>query len=105
MKTLHLIPLALLLAGCRTGTHSTNTLNADQARTRARQVANEEARKLYGSQPFWNGAPARFVQGQWVWSDRRGCGSGDMEAFVTLAKDGSPRSVDVNFLHSQQGGP
>jgi hypothetical protein len=94
------VPLALVLVGCST---RTNSLNADQAKTRARGVANEQACKLYGAQPFWNGAPARFVQGQWVWSDRRGCGSGDLEATVTLAADGSPRSVDVILLNSQHG--
>ena len=100
MKAYHFVLLALVLVGCSTRTHS---LNADQARTRARGVANEQARKLYGAQPFWNGAPARFVQGQWVWSDRRGCGVGDLEATVTLAADGSPRSVDVILLNSQRG--
>jgi hypothetical protein len=99
MKAHHLVPLALVLVGCSTRTHS---LNADQARARARQVANEQARKLFGAQPFWNGAPARFVQGRWIWSDRRGCGLGDMEATVTLAADGSPRSVDFILLNSQR---
>ncbi len=103
MKARHFLLLVLVLVGCSsTGTYRPTTLNADQARTRARQLANEQAQALYGSQPFWDGAPARLVHGRWVWSDRRGCGSGDMEATVTLAVDGSPRSVDVIFLDSQR---
>jgi len=102
MKTHHLITLVLLLAGCSsTGTHRASSLTADQARTLARQLANDQARALYGSQPFLNGAPARFVQGRWIWSDRRGFGLGDMQATVTLAADGSPHSVDVMLFDSR----
>jgi hypothetical protein len=101
MKAQHFIPLALLVVGCSTTAPRTAALTADQARTLARQFANEEARALYGFQPFWNGAPASFVQGRWVWRDRRGCAFGDMEATVSLAPDGSARSVDVILLDSR----
>ena len=98
MKT-QIILLSLLLVGCKTSAPHTAMLTADQARLVARQLANENARALYGCQPFSNGAPARFDQGRWIWSDRRACGAGDMEAAVILADDGSARSVDVTLLH------
>ena len=101
MKAQHLISLALLMVGCSITKTSRTTLTADQARIIARQSANQEARELYGFQPFWNGAPASFVQGRWVWRDRRACAFGDMEATVSLAPDGSPRSVNVIFLDSR----
>jgi len=104
MKARHFLPLALVLAGCSsTGTHRAPTLTADQARTLARQLANEQARSLYGSEPFWNGAPARFVQGRWVWNDRRAYGLCDIQATVSLAVDGSSRSVDVMLLDNRPG--
>jgi len=99
MRARHFLPLALVLAGCSsTGSHRSTTLTADQARTLARQLANEQARSLYGSEPFWNGAPARFVQGRWVWNDGRGYGLGDIRATVSFAADGTSRSVDVMLL-------
>ena len=102
MKAQHVIPLALLVVGCSTTTTPRDAaLTANQARILARRLANEEARALYGFQPFWNGAPASFVQGRWVWRDRRACAFGDMEATVSLAPDGSARLVDVILLDSR----
>ena len=102
MRARHFIPIALVLAGCSSaGTHRAPTLNADQARTLARQLANERARSAYGLQPFWNGAPARFVHGRWVWNDRRAYGIGDVEATVSFAADGSSREVDVLLLDTR----
>ena len=93
------IALALVLAGCRSaGPHRASTLTADEARALARQLANEQARSAYGWQPFWNGAPAQFVHGRWVWNDRRAYGIGDVEATVSFAADGTSRSVDVLLL-------
>ena len=73
----------------------TAPLTADQARLLARKLANDQAHARYGARPFWNGAPARFERNQWIWSDFRGCGRGDMQATVRLAPDGAPLSVDV----------
>ncbi len=101
MKPSHFLPLALVLVGCSsTGPHLT-ALTADQARTLARQLANEQARALYGAQPFWDGGPARLVQGRWVWSDRRGSGLGDLQATVSLTADGAPHAVEVMLLDSR----
>jgi hypothetical protein len=102
MRARNFLPLALVLAGCNsTGTHRIPTLTADRARTLARQLANEQARSAYGWQPFWNGAPAQFVHGRWVWNDRRAYGIGDVEATVSFAADGSSRSVDVMLLDTR----
>lgn len=104
MNALRFIPLIVILAGCHsTDAHRRTMLTAGQARLIARQLANDQARTLYDLEPFWNGAPARFVQGGWIWSDRQGCGVGDVEATVILAADGSPRSIDVMFLDTQGG--
>jgi len=90
---------ALSLAGCSTPRQpSPVIITAERATTVARQFANEKAATLYGTQPFQDGAAARLVEGQWVWSDSRPCGKGDMEAKVILAADGSPQSVDVVLL-------
>jgi len=64
----------------------------------ARELANKKAHAAYGSRPFSDGAPARFVQDRWIWRDRQGCGLGDMEATVILTGDGSAQSVDVILL-------
>jgi len=102
MRAPHFILLALVLTGCSSaGTHRASTLTADQAKALARQLANERAGSIYGSQPFWNGAPARFVQGRWVWNDRRGYGHCDIQATVSLAVGGSSRSVDVMILDTR----
>lgn len=110
MKAATLILFGLLLAGC----HGTSAppatppphtaafplfqpMTADQARLLARKLANEQAHARYGARPFWNGAPARFEQNQWIWSDFRGCGRGDMQATVRLTPDGAPLSVDVRL--------
>ena len=76
-------------------------LTAEDARMVARELANKKASELYGSRPFWGGASARFVQGRWIWGDRKGSGHGDIEATVILAADGSPQSVNVVLLVSE----
>jgi hypothetical protein len=101
MKTLHVTALALLLVGCSTSTPRTASLTADRAATIARQLANEKAHALYACQPFGDSQPARFVEGHWVWQERRAHGPADLEATVELAADGSPRRVDVTLLDSR----
>src|SRR3989442_4369796 len=102
MKIRHLIPLVLVLVGCSNLTKQRSaTLTAEQARIIARELANKKALALYGARPFSDGASARFVQGRWTWSDRRGFGAGDMEASVVLAVDGSAQSVNVVLLDSR----
>src|SRR5436189_6144916 len=104
MKAQHLVPvLALALTACSStrAPLTSSLLSPERARVVARQLANERAQTLFRAQPFWDGAPARFVHGEWVWSDRRACGGGDMEAMVVLAADGTPRSVDVMLLYSR----
>lgn len=98
MKTLHLITLLLLMAGC---TAPPATLTSEQARTLARELANEKAKALYACEPFRNGPAPRFAQGRWVWRDRRGHGPVDIEATVEFGADGSNRSVEVLLLDSR----
>jgi len=76
-------------------------LTAEEAKSRARSVANQKAEELYGCKPFGNGPPARFVEGRWIWSDRRGQGSADIEARVAFDVDGTIHSVDVILLDNR----
>ena len=101
MKGHLLMSLALLLVGCAGPPQRTQTMTAEQALTLARQLANDEARALYGFQPFRNGAQPRFADGRWIWRDRRGCGSADVEATVTFAANGSAPFVEVLFLDNR----
>ena len=93
--------LDLLLVGCRTSAPGTAPLTADSAAAVARQLANEKARALYDCQPFGDSQSARFIEGFWVWHERRALGTADLEATVELAADGSPRRVDVILLDSR----
>jgi hypothetical protein len=94
MKTSRLIISALLLVGC-SSTHQTASLTADQAKGVAIRLANEKAAVTYHSQPFHDGQPASFVGGHWTW---RQLGTGDIEATVELAADGSTNSVALHQL-------
>jgi hypothetical protein len=89
MKTPRFILFALLLVGC-TSTYQTASLTADQAKTVAIHLANEKAAATYHSQSFHDGQPPSFVAGHWTW---RQLGTGDIEATVELAADGSTNSV------------
>ncbi len=83
----------------RVGAHS--ALSATQAGVLAQTLANEQARTLYACQPFRNPSPARFVDGHWVWSDRRGRGPVDFEADVEFEPDGAKPDVKVLLLDSR----
>jgi hypothetical protein len=97
MKTSRIILFALLLVGC-TSTHQTASLTADQAKPVAIHLANEKAAATYHSQPFHDGQPPSFVAGHWTW---RQLVTGDLEATVELAADGSTNSVTINQLVDQ----
>ena len=97
MKTSRIILSALLLVGC-TSTHQTASLTADQAKAVAIHLANEKAAAIYHSQPFHDGQPPSFVAGHWTW---RQLVTGDLEATVELAADGSTNSVTINQLVDQ----
>jgi hypothetical protein len=94
MKTSRIILVTFLLVGC-TSTHQTASLTADQAKAVAIRLANEKAASTYHSQPFHDGQPPSFVAGHWVW---RQLATGDIEATVELAADGSTNSVTFNQL-------
>jgi hypothetical protein len=94
MKTSRIAVVALLLVGC-SSTHQTASLTADQAKVVAKRLANEKAAAKYHSQPFHDGQPASFVAGHWTWSQ---LSTGDIEATVELAADGSTNSVTLNQL-------
>ena len=94
MRISRVFLVALLLVGC-TSTHQTASLTADQAKADAIRLANGKAAVTYHSQPFHDGQPPSFVAGHWTW---RQLGTGDIEATVELAADGSTNSVTINQL-------
>ena len=98
MKTSRVILFAFLLAGCASQ-RPVASLNAEQAKTMAIQLANDRAFKLYRCQPFQVGEPARLVAGQWVWASHQGFGLGDLQATVKLARDGSTNQVDLQLFY------
>ena len=100
MKARHIIPLALLLAGCSSTPHS-HALSAEQATTLARKLANEQAQAQYHCQPFRDGASAQLVQGRWVWQDLKAQGTLDVEGSVSFAADGASPSVSVILLDNR----
>lgn len=95
MKTRWITGLAMALAGCAIQNPHTRALNAEEAERLARQLANDKSRELYQCEPFQAARPAQMEQGIWVWHDRRGWGSGDMETTVKFAADGSAPEVKV----------
>jgi uncharacterized protein YcfL len=99
MRTPCVIILSLLLAGCASSQPGAG-LTAEQARTLAMQLANDKAATLYHCQPFHDGQPARFAEGRWVWTDRRGVGHEDVQVTVELAADGSTNRVDLELFDS-----
>ena len=88
-------------AGCSTGMRQGKTLTAEQADALALKLANDKALAIYNCQIFQDARTARFVQGHWEWSQRRGFGHCDLEATVQLAPDGSTNAVDVKLLDNQ----
>jgi hypothetical protein len=76
-------------------------LTAEQARTLAMRLANEKMDALYHYQPFQDGQPPRFEAGHWIWTGSQGFGTGDIQARVELAADGSSNSVDIVLLDSK----
>ncbi|HZL78220.1 MAG TPA: hypothetical protein VFC17_05155 [Candidatus Limnocylindrales bacterium] len=94
MKTSLIVVLGFMLIGCESSRQSAS-LTADQAKAVAIRLANEKAAVTYHSQPFHDGQPPSFVAGHWTW---RQLGTGDIEATVELAADGSTNSVTLNQL-------
>jgi beta-lactamase regulating signal transducer with metallopeptidase domain len=71
-----------------------SSLTPEQAASMARQLANDRASRIYGSQPFQDGQPARLQDGRWVWNEHVGYG---YHATVQLAEDGSTNWTDVQL--------
>jgi len=94
MKTSLIAVLGFMLIGCESSRQSAS-LTADQAKAVAICLANEKSAATYHSQPFHDGQPPSFVAGHWTW---RQLGTGDIEATVELAADGSTNSVTLNQL-------
>ena len=94
MKTSMIVVLGFMLIGCESSRQNAS-LTADQAKAVAISLANEKAAATYHSQPFHDGQPPSFVAGHWTW---RQLGTGDIEATVELAADGSTNSVTLNQL-------
>jgi|ERR1017187_6916006 hypothetical protein len=94
MKIASFIFGALLVAGC-TSTQPSTSLTAEQAMLVAVQLANEKAAAIYHRRPFHDGQLPNFVAGHWIW---RQLSTGDIEATVGLASDGSTNSVVLNLL-------
>jgi Na+-translocating ferredoxin:NAD+ oxidoreductase RnfG subunit len=100
MKPLLILFLAFIFAGCESSRQSAS-LTSQQATTTAMRLANDKASALYQHQPFVAGQPAQFVAGHWLWVARQGFGSGDIQATVELAADGSTNSVSVQLYDSK----
>lgn len=97
MKTA-LIPLfALFLMGCATSRQSAS-LNPEQATAMALKLANDKALVIYHCQPFHDGEHVCFIRDRWEWSAQAGMGTGDLEATVVLAADGSTNQVSFQTL-------
>jgi hypothetical protein len=77
------------------------SLTAEQAKALAIRLANDKASTLYHSQPFGAGQPAQFVTDHWLWAAQQGFGSGDIQARVELAADGSTNSVNLQLFDSK----
>jgi hypothetical protein len=101
MRTQHLIPILIMLAGCSTTAPRTSTLTAEQAGVLAQQLANDKAQTLYNCQPFRNAPPAQFVQGHWTWHQQQAQGLGDVDATVEFAANGAEPKVSVVQLESR----
>ncbi len=102
MKTFISILLLITLTACdKPGARQVAPTKEGQATIRARELANKQARALYQCEPFAAGPAALWTNGHWVWQDRRGLGSGDIEAVVSLAPDLSTQSVQVLLLDSR----
>src|ERR1017187_4143885 len=101
MRTSLIVAFALPLLGCSTSQRDGALMSAGRAQILAVQLANEKASTVYHCRPFGSGHAAHFTQGRWVWADQRGHGSGDIEAKVEVAEDGSPKSVDLKLLDSK----
>ena len=105
MRTSFITMVALLLVGCARSPQGA-LLTAEQAKTLAMRLANDEAFTVYHCQPFRDGRAARFVEGHWVWTDCRGVGYEDMEVRVELARDGLSNRVELRLLdNANQLGP
>ncbi|MGH7980421.1 MAG: hypothetical protein ACREE6_13680 [Limisphaerales bacterium] len=70
-------------------------VNGTQATRLAIQLANKRAGFLYNCQPFHDGQPASFRNGQWHWTEF--C-AGDYEATIDLAANGAKNQVMVYWL-------
>ena len=100
MKTSLILVLAFVFVGCESSRQSAS-LTADQAKTLAMRLANDNAATLYHSRPFVAGQPAQIVAGHWLWVARQGFGHGDIQAAVEVAMDGSTNHVDLQIFDSQ----
>ena len=101
MRKLCIFGFTLVLVGCSPSTQERASLNAEQARARAVQLANDKATVLYHCSPFTARRPAQFSGGRWLWSDRQGYKQGDIEATVELAANGATNSVDLKLLDNR----
>ena len=100
MKTSLVVVLAFILVGCKSSQQSAS-LTTEQATITATRLANDKASALYQHQPIVAGQPAQFVAGHWLWVARHGFGSGDIQATVELAADGSTNKVDLQLFDSK----
>jgi hypothetical protein len=104
MKGFWLTALALVLfTGCanRPGEPVPGELTTVQASALAEKLANDKSQQLYQCQPFRNEQGAKRIESGWVWHARRAWGSGDIEAIVNFAPDGTKQEVKVFRLYDQ----
>ena len=102
MKTLFLIPLIVMLLGCRTdGSRANGPMDVENATRLAQRLANQKAQTLYHCQPFKAAPLARLVHGHWEWCAWKAQGQLDLQASVSFARDGSAPSVEILLLDNR----
>jgi hypothetical protein len=98
-----ILVFSLALVGCATSKQQPSpSLTDAQATQMATRLANNQADYLFHCQPFHDGRPANFTNGHWRWTQL--C-SGDYEATVELAANGSTNRVVVLWLNDGIGIP
>jgi len=103
MKAPVIVVLGLLLVGCQSSRQGAS-LTPEQAKLLATGLANDKADALYHCQPFHDSSLPKYEAGHWIWTDRHGVGTGDVEARVELAADGSTNSVEIRLMDSKNLG-
>lgn len=89
MRLVLLLLAALALLGCK-------NLTEQQAANLACYLANQEAHKRFGQQPFTvESYSVKMKNRKWVWGGIEPAGNTGFSAFVTFQRNGKNSMVDV----------